>query len=369
MSLISRYIFRESFGTTAIVMAVLLVILMSNAFAEILGDAATDNLPRDAVLTVFALTFLRYVTLLAPIALLLGVLLALARLNRDSEMAALAACGVGTSALLRPIGMLSLLAAAAVAWLALYEAPAASREIEAIKFQAREQMELGTLVPGNFTTTDSGSNVLYVRETDGERLRGIFWQTERDNRIIVVVAEEGRRLRNTESGELGLLLGKGTRYEGVPGDAGFSIAEFEEAEMPIPVETEEFVEAIEAKPTSALLESVESKDRAELEWRIAAPVSTLLLVLLAVPLSRASPREGRYARVGWGLLLYILYANSLSIVIVWVERGDMAYWLGTWWVHAVIALFVVILLLRSSGVFVRGRPYAYDLRERREPVA
>lgn len=369
MSLISRYIFRESLGTTVIVMAVLLVILMSNAFAEILGEAATEILPRDAVFIVFALTFLRYVTLLAPIALLLGVLLALARLNRDSEMAALAACGVGTAALLRPIGVLSVLASATVAWLALYQAPAASSEIEAIKFQAREQMEIGALVPGSFTTTHAGSTVFYVRESEGDRLRGIFWQTESDDGVVVVVADEGQRLQDPETGEISLLLGRGTRYEGVPGDADFFVAEFEGARMPIPVDVDEFVEAIDAKPTSALVASDQPEDRAELEWRIAAPLSTLLLVLLAVPLSRTSPREGRYARVGVGLLLYMIYTNTLSISRVWVERGIAPDWLGTWWVHIVLALLVTFLLLRSSGVFVRGRPYAYHLKERREPVA
>ena len=88
MNLISRYIFREALGSSLLVMGVLLVILMSNQFALILNEAATDALPRETVLVVFGLTAIGYVTLIAPIALLLGLLLALARLNRDSEMAA-----------------------------------------------------------------------------------------------------------------------------------------------------------------------------------------------------------------------------------------------------------------------------------------
>lgn len=369
LSLLSRYIFREALGTTVIVMAVLLVILMSNQFAEILGEAAADNLPREAVLRVFGLTFLRFMTLLAPISLLLGVLLALARLNRDSEMAALAACGIGTFALLRPIGVLSVLASAGVAWLALFQAPAASREIEAIKFDAREAMELATLTPGSFTTTERDGTVLYVRDAEGERLHGVFMQSERDERVVVVVAEEGERVQNPATGELSLKLRNGRRYEGVPGEAEFFIAEFEENWIPIEVERQEFVEAIEAKPTRALIESGTSEDRAELEWRAAAPLSTLLLVLLAVPLSRSSPREGRYARVGVGLLLYITYSNTLSIARVWVERGIVPEWIGTWWVHALLGLLALGLLLRESGALARRRPYRYPVRERREPTA
>ena len=58
---------------------------MAKQFADILGDAAAHRLPRDAVWSIFALTSMRYVTLLSPIALFLGVMLALARLNRDGE--------------------------------------------------------------------------------------------------------------------------------------------------------------------------------------------------------------------------------------------------------------------------------------------
>lgn len=369
LSLISRYIFREALGTTLIVMTVLLVILMSNQFAEILGDAASDDLPREAVFTVFGLTFLRYLTLLAPIALLLGVLLALARLNRDSEMAALAACGIGTRALLRPIGALGVLAAAGVTWLALFQAPGASREIQAIKYEAREQMELGALTPGSFSTTGADGTVLYVREADDDRLRGVFMQTETEDGVVVVVADEGERVRDPETGELSLSLKNSRRYEGVPGEANFFVAEFEEQRIPIQVQREEFVEGIDAKPTSMLIGSSNREDRAELEWRMAAPLSTLLLVLLALPLSRSAPREGRFARVGVGLLIYIIYSNTLSIARVWVERGAAPEWLGSWWVHAALALLAIALLLRESGAFARRRPYRYPILERHEPVA
>src|SRR5690606_9040365 len=127
------------------------LILLSNQFAEVLGDAAAGSLPREAVFPILGLTSLSYLTFLAPFGLFLGVLLALARLSRDSEMAALAACGVGPETLLRPIGLLTLLLAAAVSWLALVQTPAASRMIEDIKRGARDALPITALEPGTFT--------------------------------------------------------------------------------------------------------------------------------------------------------------------------------------------------------------------------
>ena len=102
MSLITRYLLRETSGAWLVVIAVLFLIFMTNQFADILGDAAANRLPREAVFAVFALTSMSYLTALTPIAHFLGVMFALARLSRDSEMAALAACGIGPVQLLAP---------------------------------------------------------------------------------------------------------------------------------------------------------------------------------------------------------------------------------------------------------------------------
>src|SRR5690606_7213616 len=86
VSIVSRYVFRECLAALTLVLGVVFLILLSNQFPEVLGDAAAGSLPREAVFPILGLTSLSYVTMLAPFALFLGVLLALARLNRDSEM-------------------------------------------------------------------------------------------------------------------------------------------------------------------------------------------------------------------------------------------------------------------------------------------
>jgi lipopolysaccharide export system permease protein len=349
---IGRYIFRQALGSTIVVIGVLLIILMSNQFAETLGDAAANLLPREAVLKVFGFQFVQMLSLLAPVGLLLGVLLALARLNRDSEMAALASCGIGPMQLLRPIGLLSVGLALAVSWLALIGAPAASLEVERIRFQAQTEMELGALTAGRFSTLDGGTMVVYAASSRGDILEDVFIEWEIDGRIEVVVAREGERVMNPETGESLLRLRDGRRYVGVPGEARFSLGLFQEHGIPIRFEETVFEQAIEARSTASLLRMGDAESRAELEWRIASPLSILILALLAVPLGQSSPREGKYARVGAGLLIYIVYANSLSIARVWVERETIPSWLGLWWVHALVGGLAIFMLLRQSGVGV-----------------
>jgi lipopolysaccharide export system permease protein len=79
-----------------------------------------------------------------------------------------------------------------------------------------------------------------------------------------------------------------------------------------------------------------------------------VLAILAVPLTRSSPREGRYARLGIGLLIYITYQNALAIAREWVEDEVIPAWLGVWWVHGVLLGFAALLIARASGFGVRA---------------
>lgn len=100
---------------------------------------------------------------------------------------------------------------------------------------------------------------------------------------------------------------------------------------------------------SALMASGELADRAELQWRIGVPLSTLLLGFLAVPLSRSQPREGRYGRLAIGLLVFIIYFNLLSAAKSWIEQGAIAPELGLWIVHGAVLLLGLGLLAVQNG--------------------
>jgi lipopolysaccharide export system permease protein len=356
VNLISRYILREAFGSSLIVLGALFLITMTNALASIFGDAAADRVPRDAVAAVFGLTAMTYLTTLLPIALFLGIMLALARLSRDGEMAALSACGFGPARMLVPVGVLTLLLVVCTGWLSLVLTPAASRQIEEIRFEADQHVELSAIEPGRFTSPDSGDTVVYAREVVGDELRDVFLQRQQGDRVVAIVAARGRREMDPSSGELAFVLDDGRRYEGIPGQGKFLVIDFGEQRIPVRRKEErEFKAAAAGKSTLELLESSLLADRAELQWRISLPLSLIVLGLLAVPLSRSSPREGRYARLGIGLLIYIVYTQMMSIAGVWVQRGVISEWLGMWWVHGAVVLVALLMLAQESGWFALRR--------------
>ena len=56
-----------------------------------------------------------------------------------------------------------------------------------------------------------------------------------------------------------------------------------------------------------LLEQPTAANKAELNWRITLILAVPLMALLAVPLSRVNPRQGRFAKILPALLLYLIY--------------------------------------------------------------
>jgi lipopolysaccharide export system permease protein len=73
--------------------------------------------------------------------------------------------------------------------------------------------------------------------------------------------------------------------------------------------------------------------RAELQWRLGLPIMTLMLTVMAVPLGRLRPRQGRYAHVWIAVLIFALYSNLALAARTWLEHGKIAPGLGLWWVH------------------------------------
>jgi lipopolysaccharide export system permease protein len=63
-----------------------------------------------------------------------------------------------------------------------------------------------------------------------------------------------------------------------------------------------------------------------------------------VPLARLAPRQGRYARVGYAVLIFFIYINLMIAGKTWIEKGVTPAWLGLWWVHVVVGVFATGML-------------------------
>jgi lipopolysaccharide export system permease protein len=345
-------VFREVGATCLAVTSVLLIILLSNQLARVLSQAAANDFPRGVVFSLIALTSAGNLTVIVPIGFFLAIVLALGRLYHESEMAAIQSCGVGPSGLFRPIGVLGIIVAGLLAWLSFYAVPAASARAQAIRLEAMREAQFGALEPGRFRAFSGGNIVFYAERVDEN---GILYNVnvfvdrptaDKSGNTLEVWTATRAEQRGVGQPEQTFVLYDGRRYEGIPGSGEFRIMQFSEGGIPVPLGgLIANADKSEMKTTGQLLASGSNPDIAELQWRISTPLMALVLMLLAVPLSKLRPRQGRFGKIGLAVLAYFLYYQLLFAARAWVEAGSVSPVIGVWWVHAIALIAATFLLV------------------------
>lgn len=346
MRIFDRYLLRQVIFSWLSVTGVLLVILLTNQVARVLARAAEQQYPHGVVLELIWVGLLQNVTVIVPIGLLLGVVLALGRMYHDSEMAAAQACGVSIWRLYVPVGALGALVTALLAWLTLSVAPQSASRMFELRDTALRAGQFAPVTPGKFRNFGGGGSVVYAQSADADgTLHNVFVKRSRGNVIEVAVAKRARHAVSPDLSLSIITLYDGERYEGVPGQANFRTVKF--AQNVIPVRLPELSRSsatLDAATTASLRGTADREKHAEFEWRVALPLMAVVLTLLAVPLSKLAPRQGRYARVWLAVLLYFIYANLLAAGKIWLANGKTPAVLGLWWVHAVVVAVALAVI-------------------------
>ncbi len=350
---IQRYVLREVIQTWLAVTGVLVAILVSNQLSRVLGQAAANDYGRHVVLDLIALGAIMNLSVIVPVGLLLAIVLAFGRLYHDSEMAALLACGFAPARLLAPLFCFAAVIALGLGWLAFVQVPRADRQAQLLRQSALKEAQFGQLDAGRFRSFNSGggNGVFYAERVDeAGLLHNVFVRRESADRIEVAVADTAAYMKAAANGGHFVTLYNGRRYEGTPGQRDFRVIEFAEHGIPIaaPDDTVGSTQDPDTKPSGELFGSSNASDIAQLQSRASSPIMALILTLVAVPLSRLRPRQGRYARVGFAIVVYFVYANLLSAAKVWVEKGDLPPAIGPWWVHIGALALGLYLVYREA---------------------
>lgn len=159
--------------------------------------------------TITGLTVPSLVAIIAPVALFVGVLYSLNKLNGDSELIVMSASGVSPARLLRPFALLFALVFALEAGLYLTIMPWSFDQIETMTALIRADFIANLARPGAFNELEAGF-IFHFREraADGS-LRGVFMQDRRDTaHITTYISEVGKTAE--KEGQTYLVLSKGS---------------------------------------------------------------------------------------------------------------------------------------------------------------
>ena len=350
--IIFRYLCRELLAATFAVCIVLLLVLISGRFVKYLANAVAGNLEPGVIFAVIGYRIPGFLELTLPLAFFLAILLSFGRFYVENEMSVLKACGVSEGQLLGYTAVMAVALALLVGWLSLSVSPSGLAKAETIFIAQEEKTELDKITPKKFYSLRGDKGVTYAEKVNEQQeLENVFLAVTAgspetfDSRLVLVIAERGRQQKTEDGSDRYLVLDKGYRVEGTPGSPEYQITQFAEYGSRLEPSTG-IVEDLEinALATAELIGSEDIKHQAALQWRLSIPLMVLIVTLLAVPLSRTDPRQGRYAKLLPAVMLYFAYLVMLNGLRGALESGSVPIGVTLLPVHLLFLLIAALLL-------------------------
>ena len=340
-----RALLREFAGLAGAVFMTLFAIALVTRLIRLLGQAAGGRIPTDAVIAFLGFFALHALPVLLSLTMFISVLLTLTRSWRDSEMVIWFGSGLPLTAWLKPVLLFALPQVAVIAALSLFISPWAAQMGAQYSTRLETRDDISRVSPGVFGETSGKDRVFFVESVSGETntVRNVFLSSVQQSRTGVSMSRTGRA-ETAENGDRFIVLEEGKRYEGSPGDPQYRVTEFERYATRI--ETRESGEpevSHKGLPTLDLLRDPTPESLGELLWRIGVPVSALVLVLLAIPMSFVNPRAGRSMNLLFALFTFVVYSNLLSVSQARVAQGRLDFGIGFWGVHIVMLVLLVVM--------------------------
>ncbi len=348
--LFRRSLLQELILTASGTFLILVGVVIAQRAGYLIQLAAKGVLPNDAITTVLGFNVIRFMPILLSLSLFLAILLTLSRWYRDSEMVIWFSSGLSITHWIRPILAFSLPIVFIILVLSLFITPWAVNKVEQFRIQIASRDDLAAISPGTFKESANAERVFFIESFDtlGNVVKNIFVQSVQHDKVSIIVAAQGSRVTE-KNGDNFLVMQNGRRYESARNSAEYSTTEFEKYAVR--------VEAKEVRPgapttqsisSSALLKDKNSSNMAELQWRLAIPISALILAMMAIPLSALDPRAGRSANFTLAIVIYIIYNNLLNIIQAWIAQSKLSSLIGLWPIHVVFAILVSYMLYKRA---------------------
>ncbi|HYD80047.1 MAG TPA: LPS export ABC transporter permease LptF [Paucimonas sp.] len=354
-----RALRRELISNAGAVFTTLFTISITVMLTRILGQAAGGRVASRDVIELIGFEGLKLLPIILILTGFISVLLAVTRSYQESEMVVWFSSGLSITRWIKPVMMFGMPIVIATAVLSFIVTPWSIRQSAEFRERFEKREDISRVSPGKFEESSAADRVFFVEGVSGDttKVRNVFVNAQKDGRTTIVVAKEGTTEVDAR-GDKYLVMQKGRRYDGVPNQSDFEMMEFERYRVLIQRQNQALVgdRTAASLPTEALLADPNRHNLGELVWRSALPLTALLLMLLAIPLSFVNPRAGRSANLLIALLVYIVYSNMVSVLQATVVQGRLSFALGWWPVHAVAGLLVILMFTWRLKVNSRYHP-------------
>ncbi len=317
--LISRYLVQAIlpyFAFAWLILSVILFVQQAGRFSDIFFSV---NIPSNLIWQLTIALFPNVIAFTCPMAMLVGTVIGLSRMQGDSELVAIRAAGVGNLQVAVPIVLLGICLSVFAFVVNLRGVPLAASLVRNVAVQTAIHKLESPIEPGVFNSEIAGYTV-YVKDGDIEsgRWRNLFiyQQVPGSGDVRLITSGQGRIDVTDQLSELVL---ENATVSTIPADTAkgkFASENIGEIRLAIKTRRSELIEKLSSHDSvpeelglselSTYARSKDGKDRieAELIWqrRITLSISPLIFCLLGTAMVLRFNRSGR----GFGVFLSLV---------------------------------------------------------------
>ena len=358
-SRIAKYILRNLVTLFLAIIFILGLVVFGNQFVLMVQESIERSIPIQELMPLVSFNMIRDVPLILTLSLFLAIVITISRLYKNSEAIVMNSLGLGDKHFIVFIQPLVIASFLIIFFLTIYAVPWAKQQKNIMEEETRNASEFSFITEGEFEQFKQGEIVFYTSESKtldtvgAQNMEEIFIYASDNGKPVIVLASEAIKYIDPQSNSIYLRLKDGVRYQGIPSNKNKNILNFDLYDLEIVSgELQKSVaiySKIEGKSTLELLKQGGVLANAELQWRISQPITVLILSVIGVFLGKASPRGGKGINLLIGVVVFMIYYNSLLAAKSAIELGQINSILGLWVVHFLVILLLILFYKLRQG--------------------
>ena len=273
-------------------------------------DVNDGGIPSVFLLQLLGLKLIQYFSLLIPISLFFGIIIALNKLHVSNEMVIMKLNGYSNKLISVILTRIIVITAIIVMLFNCFITPHTVDIRSEIEHQIVHEQKIYSLRDKNFTISNDGSKVIYVNNKNKLTIANVFIKsiTNESNSISI-----SSGISTTETNEDIIKLVEGKSYVFNP-DGSFSSTKYLNQDILLSNEVPKSINNdLESKSILELFQLNDVLSFSEILKRFSMIIATLILGFLAIPLSHINAREDKYRNIFIAAFFYFSYVVLINI--------------------------------------------------------
>ena len=294
--ILNRYFLKSIFSYTLTISLIFILIIVSSRSIQYLEQASRGEISPEIVFSIVLLRLPEFLELILPLGFFLSIILSISKFRAESEFVIMEQSGFSLARVYYLLTIPALIICTMLVYFSTVLSPSFELRVSNLLEVRTFEERFKSLTPGKFHKLND-EILLFAKGKDKNNLTDVFLKINdlevNSNNVIVA-----KRVNITELEKIFLNFEEGYSFSETKPDQFMSV-QFDKLSL------------VNKSIDNARNRSHSEESTKAFIWSISIIFMTVLSMFIAVPISKISPRKGRYSRVLPGLLIFLTYTGLL----------------------------------------------------------